>query len=130
VRRVESWRVLKYLLVGALVALVYYLVFMFFRVYLESTLPVSIFFAFGSSAILRFVLHKSWVFSSSNNLLHPETFRYGVMMALSYAASVLVTVALDEALPMPAFLVATVSVLVATVVAYTLSSRWVFQKRM
>ena len=95
--------------------------------YADTPTPVAILIAYLSTAIVRFLLHRSWVFSADYNMIHSHFMKYLVMMACSYLLNVATTELLAHKFLWEAGYVAVSSAIIATVFAYITSLKWVFK---
>lgn len=120
-------RLIRYIVVGGVVMGLYLLTLFVLIEYAGTPTPVAILIAYLSTAIVRFLLHRSWVFSADYNMMHSHFIKYLVMMACSYFLNVATTELLAHRFLWEAGYVAISSAIIATAFAYVTSLKWVFK---
>jgi putative flippase GtrA len=125
--QIRDSKIVRYLVAGALVAALYFLVLLVLIKHVAAPTPVAILLAYLSTAVVRFLIHRSWVFSADYNLVHSHFIKYVVMMACSYVLNVGITELLANIFLFTAVYVAFCSAITASLFAYVMSVKWVYK---
>jgi len=120
-------RFVRYCIVGIITLVLYVCIFVLLRDFFSTPLVVTIFFAYGVAAVVRFILHRSWVFDRKNVIVHMQTVRYIVMLLASYALSSVSAIILTEVYSPPSIVVGFFSAVLSSIFAYLVSLLWVFR---
>ena len=118
---------IRYLAVGGLVAGIYLVTLFALVQYAGMHTPVAILFAYLSTAVLRFLLHRFWVFNAEYTMKYSQAIKYTVMMACSYFLNAGIAEILEHKFFWDKAYIAVSSAIVVTTFAYITSSKWVFK---
>lgn len=117
----------RYALVGALIAGFYFATLFVLMQYTAAPLPLIIAMGYGVATVVRFVLHRYWVFDAQEGSMPGQLQKYVVLLVGVYATNVIITESLIRGLQMPAGYAAVAATVLTTLAAYLVSSKWVFK---
>lgn len=120
-------RLSRYVVVGGVIAVLYFGTVIALIELLGFSPPVSIAGAYIVTAVARFVLHRFWVFDDTTGKFHWQAGKYLVTIAWTYGLNVLFTELLIRITFMPARYAVIIATAMVTSLAYIVSSRWIFK---
>lgn len=116
----------RYSLVGGAIAVLYFGTVLILVEFTPFATALSIGCAYIVAAVTRFVLHRFWVFEALNGKFHRQVGRYVLTLVLAYVLNVATTELLIQVVLLQARYAVVIATIVVTLLAYYVSSRWVF----
>lgn len=116
----------RYLITGLITAFIYtfslYVLLDFgFKIY------ISILSAYIINGIIRFFMHRYWVFKSTNLNLRNQILKYSLLMTSLYLFNSLFTYLANNYFALTNSVTALFSAIISTIIGYILSRYWVFR---
>jgi putative flippase GtrA len=118
---------IKYLLVGAVTFVTYYIALAFFYTLLGVRYEISIACAYTITVALHFMLNRQYTFEAMSGRLSVHGLKYAVVAFVNYLVQLGVVYISLEFLSLNFYVATFLGVLATLVLGYTLLGRWVFQ---
>lgn len=124
----ERQRFLKFELVGAATAAIYFLVLAFHLEVLGANYNLAVSIAYIVSVVFQFIANKRFTFKSETTSVLPQLSKFLVLLFINYLVTILVVRFVVENLGLTAYHGVLASVPLIMVVGYLLSKHWIFKK--
>lgn len=124
----ETQRVLKFGLVGAATAAIYFLVLMFHLETLGANYNLAVSIAYIVSVVFQFNANKYFTFRSETTSVVLQLSKYLVLLLINYLVTILIVRFVVEKLWLTAYHGVLASIPLIMVVGYLLSKHWIFKK--
>lgn len=125
---IEIQRFLKFGLVGAATAAIYFLVLAFYLEVLGANYNLAVSIAYIVSVVFQFITNKYFTFKSETTSVLPQLLKYLVLLTINYLLTILVVRFVVEKLGLTAYHGVLASIPLIMVVGYLLSKHWIFKK--
>jgi putative flippase GtrA len=124
----EVHRFLKFALVGAATAAIYFLVLAFHLEVLKANYNLAVSIAYFVSVIFQFIANKRFTFKSETASVLPQFSKFLALLFINYLVTIIVVTFVVEKLGLTAYYGVLASIPLIMAVGYLLSKHWIFKK--